>query len=317
MDYSLIEIGKALKDAESILLVAHIQPDGDTLGSVFALQRLLAAAGKEADAACDGMMPERYAELFRGCRLLQPQEIHKQYGLIAAVDCADKLRLGRLIKLFKKAPLTLNIDHHVTNDHFAGMNYIADCSSTGEIIYEFAPILGTEYDGDSAKYLYIAISTDTGNFTYSNTNKKCMAYVSDLVEMFDLRGTADVLFRRRSLVSTKLIARALSRLEIYSDGQIAALTLMLSDLNETGATGADCENIVDFAREIEETKIAVFFRQLDTGVKMSFRSKGNYDVGAVAAAFGGGGHMNASGCCVGGTLDDVKRDIIVKLQGLL
>lgn len=317
MHCSLEEVGKALKDADSILLIAHIQPDGDTLGSVFALQRLLIAIGKQADAACDGELPGRYAELFDGCRLLQPHEIHKQYGLIAAVDCADKLRLGKLVKPYKRAPLTLNIDHHVTNDGFGEMNCIAEASSTGEIIFELARQLGAAFDGETAKYLYIAISTDTGNFTYSNTNRKSMAYVSELVELFDLRDTADALFRRRSLVSTKLIARALSRLELFNNGQIAALTLLQTDLNEISATGADCENIVDFAREIEETKIAVFFRQLDTGVKISFRSKGDYDVGAVASVFGGGGHLNASGCCVGGSLDDAKRDIIKKLQELL
>ncbi len=317
MHCSLDEVGKALKDAESILLIAHIQPDGDTLGSVFALQHLLIAIGKQAAAACDGEMPGRYAELFEGCRLLQPHEIHKQYDLIAAVDCADKLRLGKLIKLYKRASFTLNIDHHVTNEGFGEMNCIAEASSTGEIIFELAQKIGAAFDGETAKYLYIAISTDTGNFTYSNTNRKSMAYVSELVELFDLRDTADALFRRRSLVSTKLIARALSRLELYYGGQIAALTLLQADLNEIGATGADCENIVDFAREIEETKIAVFFRQLDTGVKISFRSKGDYDVGAVASVFGGGGHLNASGCCVGGSLDDAKRDILKKLQELL
>ncbi len=273
--------------------------------------------GKAADAACDGEIPHRYAALFEGCRLMQPHEIKKQYSLIAGVDCADKLRLGKLYKRFKKAPLTLNIDHHVTNDRFAEMNYIAEASSAGEIVYELAQALGAAHDSDTAKYLYVAISTDTGNFTYSNTGKKSMAYVSEFVELFDLRHTADVLFRRRSLVSTRLIARALSRLELFSGGEIAALTLLQADLNEIGATGADCENIVDFAREIEETKIAVFFRELDTGVKVSFRSKGDYDVGAAAAAFGGGGHVNASGCCLGGTLEDAKRDILKKLQELL
>lgn len=313
---NLTDIKNALLNADNILLVAHIQPDGDTLGSTFALQRILAMAGKTADVACDGEMPQRYAEIFTGCRLLQPHEIKKTYSLIAGVDCADKLRLGKLIKAFKKAPVTVNIDHHVTNDCFAALNYIAEASSVGEVIFEIAKLIGVSHDEATARYLYTAMSTDTGNFTYSNTSKKCMAYVSELVELFDLRETADVLFRRRSLVSTKLIARALSRLELFNEGKIAALTLLQSDLNEIGATGADCENIVDFAREIEETIVAVFFRQLDTGVKVSLRSKGNYDVGSVAAAFGGGGHMNASGCCPGGKIEEVKRDVIAKLQEL-
>ena len=316
MGCSFSDIVKAFKDAETILLIAHIQPDGDTLGSTFALQHTLTAAGKAVDVACDDHMPPRYSGLFEGRQLLQPNEIDKTYALVVAVDCADKNRLGKLFKLFKKAPLTVNIDHHVTNDRFADLNYVVEASSTGEIIFELAQTLGGAFDEASAKYLYIAISTDTGNFTYSNTSRKCMAHVSELVELFDLRETADVLFRRRSLVATKLIARALSRLELDLDGRIAYLTLLQSDLNEIGATGADCENIVDFAREIEETQVAIFFRELNTGVKVSLRSKGSYDVGTVAAAFGGGGHPNASGCCPGGTLDDVKRGILEKVREL-
>jgi len=313
---SFSDIRKAFMDAESILLIAHIQPDGDTLGSTFALQRVLAQIGKPVDVACDDAMPKRYAELFEGCKLLQPGEINKAYDLMAAIDCADKNRLGKLLKPFKKAPITINIDHHVTNDGFAALNYIAESSSTGEIIFELSRTLGGVFDKASAKYLYTAISTDTGNFTYSNTSRKCMAYVSELVELFDLRETADVLFRRRSLVATKLIGRALSRLELDLDGRIAYLTLLQSDLAEIGATGEDCENIVDFAREIEDTQVAIFFRQLDTGVKVSMRSKGSYDVGAVAAAFGGGGHVNASGCCPGGTLEEVKASVLEKVREL-
>lgn len=316
MDVTLKDIAKALAEAERILLIAHIQPDGDTLGSSFALHRILTMMGKAADVACDGEMPHRYTELFEGCRLLQPHEVSDKYALIVAVDCADKNRLGKLVKPFKKAAQTISIDHHVTNEGFAALNYTVEASSVGEIVFELAQLLGVQHDGASAKYLYIAISTDTGNFTYSNTSHKSMAYVSELVEFFDLRDTADVLFRRRSLVATKLIARALSRLELFRDGQIAALTLLQEDLAEIGATGADCENIVDFAREIEETKVAVFFRQLDTGVKVSLRSKGNYDVGTVAAQFGGGGHVSASGCCPGGTLEEVKRSMLAKLEEL-
>ncbi len=316
MDVSLKDVAGALKNADRILLIAHIQPDGDTLGSCFALQRVLWKMGKHAEVGCDGEMPQRYAELFEGCRLLQPHETGDEYSLIAAVDCADKNRLGKLYKPFKKAGHTLSIDHHFTNEGYAELNYIADASSVGEIVFELAQLLGVKHDDASAKYLYIAISTDTGNFTYSNTGRKSMAYVSELVELFDLRDTADVLFRRRSLVATKLIARALSRLELFCGGEIAALTLLQSDLDEIGATGADCENIVDFAREIEETKVAVFFRQLDTGVKVSMRSKGKYDVGAVAAQFGGGGHVSASGCCPGGTLEEVRGAILSRLEEL-
>jgi phosphoesterase RecJ-like protein len=313
----LIDVKKAIERAKDIILVAHIQPDGDTLGSCFALRCILEKLGKRARICCDGGMPDRYAPLFPAGVLEDPSVCDEAETLVIAVDCADTARLGKCHKLFKQAAETVNIDHHVTNEGFAHINYIAEASSVGEIIFELMRVCDVLPDADIAKYLYIAISTDTGNFTYSNTGRKSLAYVSELVELFDLRATADVLFRRRSLLATRLIGRAISRLELFSEGKIASVTLLESDMKEFGATGADCENIVDYAREIEETQIAVFFRELPTGVKISFRSKGDIDVGAVAAAYGGGGHMNAAGCCTGGKLDEVKKAVLDKLVELV
>ena len=313
----LVDVKKAIDRAEKILLVAHIQPDGDTLGSSFALYRILEKLGKKPRVCCDGEMPERYAPLFPNGVLEGPSSCEATGVLVVAVDCADTARLGKCHKIFKRAVETVNIDHHVTNEGFAHVNYIAEASSVGEIIFELMRLCGVSPDQDIAKYLYIAMSTDTGNFTYSNTGRKCLAYISELVELFDLRETADVLFRRRSLLATKLIGRAISRLEIHSEGKIASVTLLDNDMKEFGATGADCENIVDYGREIEETIVAVFFRELPTGVKVSFRSKGDIDVGAVAAAYGGGGHVNAAGCCVNGKLDEVKKTLIDRLAELV
>ena len=300
-----------------MVLVAHIQPDGDTLGSSLALYRILEKMGKKPRLCCDGEMPERYLTLFPSGILEEPSSCESAGGLVIAVDCADTARLGKCHKVFKRASETINIDHHVTNEGFAHINYIAEASSVGEIIFELMQLCDVAPDEDIAKYLYIAMSTDTGNFTYSNTGRKCLKYVSELVELFDLRKTADTLFRRRSLLATKLIGRAISRLEIHNGGKIASVTLLDSDMKEFGATGADCENIVDYAREIEETQVAVFFRELPIGVKISFRSKGDIDVGALAALYGGGGHVNAAGCCANGKLAEVKQAVLEKLAELI
>jgi phosphoesterase RecJ-like protein len=313
----LTDIAGAIEKAQKIMLVAHIQPDGDTLGSCFALQVMLEKMGKEAFICCDGDMPSRYHELLPADMILNPNDTNEAVDLAIAVDCADSARLGKCLKPFKNTKATANIDHHVTNDGYAQFNYVSEASSVGEMIFELMQHCGIEPDEKSAQYLYIAISTDTGNFTYSNTNRKCLTYVAEMVELFDLRSTADVLFRRRSLISTQLIGRALSRLETFEDGRIAFVTLLESDLKEFGANSSDCDSIVDFAREIEETQAAVFFRELPHGVKISFRSKGTIDVGAVAAFYGGGGHAGASGCLASGKLDEVKKSVLEKLRGLL
>lgn len=307
----------AVKNAQKIVLIAHIQPDGDTLGSCFALMRLIAHMGKNAVVCCDGDMPARYVRLFEPYKLTKPNDMPKDADLAIAVDCADTVRLGKCLKLFKRVPMTANIDHHMTNEGYAQINLISEASSVGEMIFELLRKAGIQPDADTAKFLYIAMATDTGNFTYSNTTRRVLAYTAELVELFDLRDTADVLFRQRSLTSTQLIGRALSRLDLFNDSRIASLTLLKSDMKEFNAQGADCENIVDFAREIEQTQIAVLFRELPTGVKISFRSKNGVDVGAIAAQYGGGGHAAASGCMVRGKLDEVKKTVIQKLTELL
>jgi len=310
-------IKKAICRAQDILLIAHIQPDGDTLGSCFALAYIINNMGKKAIVCCDSEMPEKYAFMFSPHTLVSPKSAEGTFDLAIAVDCADKVRLGKCVKHFESAKATLNIDHHMTNEGYADINYISDASSVGEIIFEFFRCMRIKPDDKSAKYLYIAMATDTGNFTYSNTRKNTLLYAAELVELFNLRETADILFRQRSLISTRLIGRALSRLEIYAQGRIASLTILESDMKELNAQSGDCENIVDFAREIDKTQVAVFFRELPAGVKISFRSKDNVDVGAFAAAYGGGGHVAASGCVASGKLDEVKTQVIEKLLELL
>lgn len=311
---SLSDVVKAIEAAQRILVIAHIQPDGDTLGSCFALNDMLGRMGKQADIYCEDGIPHKYAELLPGAVIHPPVE--ENYDLAIAVDCADKSRLGKAQKLFKKIN-NINIDHHITNEKFGKLNYIAEASSVGEIIFELMREAGAEQNEFTARCLYTAMSTDTGNFTYSNTGRKCLLYTSELVELFDLRETADILFRRRTLVLTRLISRALLRLEIYEDGKVATVTLLSSDLKELGASGSDCENIVDFAREIEETRVAAFFREIRNGVKVSLRSKGDIDVCSVATSFGGGGHLNASGFCVKGKMDEVKSSVIDILKKLV
>ncbi len=311
------DIKKTIDRARSIALIAHIQPDGDTLGSCFALYDMLEKMGKSPRLCCDGDMPVRYALLFPSDVLTSPQSGSDACDLVIAVDCADTARMGKCHKIFKRAGQTVNIDHHITNEGFAHINYVKEASSVGEIVFELIRLCSVEIDAHIAKYLYIAMSTDTGNFTYSNTGRKCLAYASELVELFDLRETADVLFRRRSLLATQLIGRAISRLEVHAEGRVACVTLLDSDMKEFGATGADCESIVDFAREIEETLVAVFFRELPAGVKISFRSKGRLDVGSIAAMYGGGGHVNAAGCCANGDLETVKKAVLEKLMELV
>lgn len=313
MSHSLADIKEALLRADNILIIAHTQPDGDTLGSCFALYSALTGLGKKAEICCDSPMPEKYELLFEAGILKIPEDLGDNYDIIAALDCADKSRLGKALKVFKHHDNTVNIDHHITNDEYAKLNYVREASSVGELIFELLQLFDIEITEKIAEYIYIAISTDTGNFTYSNTSKTCMSYASQIIEKFDISVTADMLFRRRSLKSTQLIGRGISSLEMYAEGKVSIITITLKDLEELDAQGSDCENIVNYAREIDTVMAAVVLRELHTGVKVSLRSKGDVDVGAVASAFNGGGHKNASGCCIGAGLDEAKQKVLDRL----
>lgn len=317
MAQSIADIAAMLKNAQNILILAHTQPDGDTLGSCYALSHALSSVGCNTKICCDSAAPEKYDVLFDKSLILSPAEAEGRYDLVIALDCADKSRLGKTYKLFKEHSNTINIDHHISNEGFAKLNYIEDASSVGEIVYKLLCEMNIAIDEFTAKYLYIAISTDTGNFTYSNTSRSCLKITSELVEKFELAGTAEILFRSRTLVSTQLIGRSISHLQTYADGKIASMFLTLSDLEEFGADGSDCDNIVNYAREIDTVAAAVFFRELHTGVKVSLRSKGDVDVCEIAAFFGGGGHKNAAGCFVGEKMDEARKQVIDRLLKLV
>ena len=159
--------------------------------------------------------------------------------------------------------------------------------------------------------LYIAISTDTGNFTYSNTGRKSLAYVSELVELFDLRATADVLFRRRSLLATRLIGQGDFAAGDSTRGKIASVTLLDSDMKEFGATGADCESIVDYAREIGNTDRRVF-RELPKLSKSAF-AQGRYRRKSGGRGIRRRRPYERGGLLQRGKLDEVKKAVLDKL----
>jgi len=317
MTQNKTDIVSAAYAAQSIVLIAHTQPDGDTLGACFAMRNVLQRLGKTVRICCEKGMPRQYASLFPEGVLVLPENIKGHSELVIALDCADRSRLGTAAAVFDGAIKTINIDHHISNGGYADINWVMEASSVGEMVFQLIQPMGVELDEYSAKYIYIAISTDTGNFTYSNTTKTSMAAAAELIELFDLRATAEALFRRRSIAATKLIGLALASLETFAGGRIAAVALTEEEIKSAGAASSDCENIVDYAREIEETKAAAFFRETNGGVKASLRSKGNVDVGAVAQSFGGGGHMNAAGCTLQGSIESAKKQVIEKLMEIV
>lgn len=308
-----------IKAQEKILLVAHVSPDGDTLGSCLALYLALVSLGKSAQVLSEDPVPQAYRFLPGAANIKRPEEMNEEnVPAVIAVDCADRLRMGMAEPLFDRAKTTLNIDHHGTNTAFAEVNDVRRAGATGELIYEIIRLLNVSVTEDMAVCLYTALATDTGNFSYSNTTPNTFRIMSELLETgFPLPEINRMLFRSTPLRKLKLQARALDKLELHCGGKVAISAISLSDFSDCGATAEDHEGVVDLLRDIDTVEAAAALRACEDGtVRVSLRGKRYADVSRVAVALHGGGHKLAAGCTICGSLEAAKSAVLAELRKL-
>ena len=298
-----------IKKARTVLIVCHIRPDGDCLGSGFALKRIAENLGKRVDFVTDADKPAHYS-FIKDFDSLNDKKYDK-YDLGIAVDCAVDVRLGCYLGAFLKCPMTINIDHHHTNNRFGKVNYVdAEISSTCELLYSLIKDEGV-IDADSATCLYFGLSTDTGNFMHNNTTAHTMAVASDLLALgADHQGIVNGFFKNNTKNKLALTAKAISSMRFFRDDKIVVMTITSAILKECGCTLTDTEGLIDYGMSIGTVQAAVCMtEQRERSYKVSFRSK-SVDVAAAAMSFGGGGHKLASGCVVNGHYEDVVRKVV-------
>lgn len=310
---------KAIKDSSNILLVPHKYPDGDALGSSLALYIALKKMGKHVWLISHTPIPQKYAFLSKDYTFLPLELVTSDLDLIIGVDCADRDRLNLPDSYLDKAKLIVNIDHHMTNDYFGDINIVQAVAATGEIMVDIFDEFGFEIDKEIATCLYTAIATDTGNFMFSNTTKNTFMRVAELFDTgFEFVEIAQHLFLEKSLEQTRLMGLAINNMELFLDARIALVGISKSDMASVGAKEGDCESLVNTAVDIESVDIAIFIREVAKKFyKVSFRSKGDYDIATVAQGFGGGGHKNAAGCALNGEFADVKETVLSTVMKLL
>ncbi|MBQ9941558.1 MAG: bifunctional oligoribonuclease/PAP phosphatase NrnA [Christensenellaceae bacterium] len=307
-----------LRKQNSFLLLGHVSPDGDTLGSVSALAGGLRRLGKQVICAVDGAVPDKLWFL-RGEFYAYEDCPDTPVDCIVAVDCGDLTRLGRFAERFLDQGNTMVIDHHGTNTGYGKINLIRPYGATGQIILELLEAMELLPDAKMADALYAAISTDTGNFSYSNTDPAILAAASRLRGYgADIPTLMDGIYHRRSFAATRLIGQALERLTLHSTGRIATMYVLQSDYQVFGAQKEDCDELINYAREVEGVEIALFLRQIGPEkFKVSLRSKEYADVAKLAVEFSGGGHLHAAGCTVEGKLEDNIALLVEKAEQLL
>ena len=298
-----------IQSHQSFYLAAHHSPDGDTLGSCLALRAAILSLGKDATVVCADKPPVYLSFLDGIDTVIGADGIEPPKDAVVYVDCADHRRTGKLMETLETAPYQFCIDHHGTNPKESkDGDWVEEVSATGELILALIEALGVPLTNAIATALYTAITTDTGNFAYSNTTAqsfcaaaKLMAYGIDLPEI------NRILFREMPLAKAKLIAYTLTNMELSEDGRLNIAAIPQSVMDRYGARKEDCEGLIDCLRDVDTVEAACILKESDGVVRVSMRSKRSCDVASVGKRFGGGGHLRAAGCTLNCPLDEAKR----------
>lgn len=310
-------VAKAIRQAGRIALCAHVSPDGDTIGSTLALRWGLEQLGKQVTVFCQDKVPDNLRFLPGAADFRTPQEAAADWDLLVAVDVADERRLGACEALLRAAPHTAQVDHHGTNPAYAQVNDIdAEASATALLIKELLDCLGVRLTREIGICLYTGISTDTGNFAFSNTSPEAFRVVGDILARCDLPLSQinRILFRQRSQAQTRLLARALSSLRFEGDGHIAVMTITERDMLDCQALPEHTDTLVNFGMDVEGVQLALLARAIEAGrTKMSLRALEPFAVDGVAKQFGGGGHALAAGCTVDAPMDTAVDQVVAAL----
>jgi phosphoesterase RecJ-like protein len=312
-------ITKILREIEantSFLVTTHEGPDGDAVGSTMALTSFLRALGKDVTLYYCDQIPDTYRFL-----PLTDMLVHaipdRTYDVCFVLDAGELKRAGEEIAAFRGFGKIINIDHHPYSEDFGDLNYVdPSASATGALIYRIMKTAGYAIDYDTALCLYVAIVTDTGSFRYSNADPEAFQVSGELVAIgINPWSVAEKLYESQPLKRLELLALALSTLTVSKTGEFASISVTLDMYQKTGASSELTDGFVNYPRSIHGVEVSVFFREIKTGAyKVSFRSKGKVNVSSLAMAFGGGGHHNAAGCTLLGSLDEVRETVFSYLD---
>lgn len=289
---------EAIASSQTILLMAHVNPDGDSLGCMLALRIALERIGKKVTMISPDGVADMYTFLPGSGDVLRSLSPDNMFDLGIVIDCDSLERLGPALPYLNQCRRVMEIDHHPGVVRCDGANIIdSKAAATGEIVYELLLALGTQITPDIAECLLTAIATDTGSFRFSNVRPKTLRIAGDLVEAgASIAHIGDRVFDTRSLASLKLLGIALENLTVTADGKIAYSYLSRQDMQRAGAQDWETEGIVNYTRAVQGVCIGILLTETQSGhVKISFRARGEYDVSKLARMLGGGGHKAASG----------------------
>jgi phosphoesterase RecJ-like protein len=309
-------ISDIIRENDAFLVTSHANPDGDAIGSICAMGHILAALGKQFTLYNPSGLPERYAFADQPA----PIETELRSELPAwtiVMDCGAGPRMGDDLMGRLDETSVINIDHHLGNDEFGEVNWVDPSQpAVGTMVAALAAELNVPVTGPLAENIYLAVSTDTGFFTYGNTTPESLELTAQMLrDGLDIARLNMLITKQWSEERMRLWTETMGNVELHLDGLVATTTVTREMFARTGTTSEDTENIINFVRRLKAVRVAAILREEGTDLyKFSLRSYGDDNVQAIAARFGGGGHRNAAGGTIAAPLQEA-RDMLITAIG--
>jgi len=316
------QISDLLRSQDTFLVLTHYRPDGDAVGSQLALVHLLKGLGKTVEAWNDDDVPSKFRFLPGSGLITRPPAEPKDFDVVIAIDTSNWQRVGTVSQRIGKRKYFINIDHHVSNDKFAEINWIVpEAPASGQIAFDLIKQGGFTLTSDIAMCLFAAISTDTGSFSYGNTTADSLRATAELVDTgIDVGEICRHVYESYPYARLMLLQKVLAQLQLADQKRIAYTWVTAEMFVESGAKREDTEGLIDFARAIQGVIVAVLFEEMTEAGKfrISLRSKHpKIDVNAVARHFGGGGHREAAGARISGEAREIERKVLATVSEAL
>ena len=314
------QIIRYLKNSNHILIATHTNPDGDAIGSLIAMGLCLDVLNKKTTLYNESPIPAVYRFLPAVNRVVRNIK-NENYDLAVILDCGNLKRIGMAVSAVRQIPITVNIDHHITNTRFGHLQLIdTSACATAEIVYRLIKQMDVPLDKAIATSIYTGILTDTGSFRFSNTNRAAFSICQEMVGLgVDPYNIAQHVYGAYSLGRIKLLNLALDSIEISDNGKLSIMTLTQDMFHETHTQAEDGDGLINYAKRIEDVKVAALIQENRNGKEksknfnrfdVSLRSDGTVDVASIAASFGGGGHFIAAGFSIETTLSDITSQML-------
>ena len=312
------EAVEAIESAQSILVVAHVSPDGDAIGSLLGLTESLKSMGKTVIGALDDGVPD-YLAFIPKAETIVTEVPQQEFDLVISTDCSDMERSGKVGAYgFSHSQVVINLDHHATNTGFGDIHLVVPSAvSATEIVFDLLTYMNCDLSEDTAYALLVGLVTDTLGFRVNSTTGRTLEIAQALMQKnAPLSTIMTSTLDSRTYTEIELWKSAFS--SVHLDHGVISATITLDDIKNAGLSQMKDGGLVSHLVNVNEAKVAVVFKeQPENQVEISFRSKFGYDVGTLAYELGGGGHNQASGCTLDGSLDEVRVRVLPLAQNVV